>query len=110
MLDISLFDEKTCDKRWTSSYYKATQRNFSSLSSCTPSIEVSIFDSTKRRRLTQHEKFRKASILTTELAAVVSEASHTHFYRRLELLQELMDHWKSGDEVALADVDDGMKN
>ena len=46
-------------------------------------------------------------MLTIELAAVISEASHTHFYRRLELLKDLIDSWKSGTEVALADLDEG---
>lgn len=105
-LELSLYDGQSCDKRWTSSYYKATQRIFSSLPS-TPSIDVSIFDSTKQRKLSQHEKFRKATMLTTELAAVASQASHTHFYRRLELLKDLIDSWKSGTEVALAEVDEG---
>ena len=71
------------------------------------SVDVSFLDCPKKRKLTQHEKFRKANMLSTELATVISEASHTHFYRRLKLLKDLIDSWKSGTEVALADVDEG---
>ena len=100
-LGISLFDSQCCAKRWTIGYYRDTQRIFCN------TIDVSFIDSPKQRKLTQHEKFRKANMLTTELAAVISEASHTHFYRRLELLKDLIDSWKSGTEVALADLDEG---
>ncbi len=105
-LGVSLFDDRCCAERWTVGYYRATQRIFCDMPSTT-SIDVSFLDFPKQRKLTQHEKFRKANMLTTELAAVVSEASHTHFYRRLELLKDLIDSWKSGTEVALADLDSG---
>lgn len=38
----------------------------------------------------------------------MSEASHIHFNRRLDLVKDLIQHWKSGNEVGLMDVDDGM--
>ena len=38
---------------------------------------------------------------------MVSEASHLHFYRRLDLLKELIDGWKNGEEMALCSVDEG---
>ena len=53
-------------------------------------------------------KFRKASNVTSELASVASVASSTHFERQLELLTDLTTHWKNGDEVANAEIDDGM--
>ena len=87
--------------------YRATQRLFSDFPSA-PSVDISFHSYPKNRKLTQHEKFRKASMLTTQLATVVSEASHVHFYRRLDLLKELIDSWKSGTEVTLADIDSGM--
>ena len=102
-----LFDAECCDERWTSHYYRQTQRLFSSLPSA-PSVTVSLHNSKSERKLSQQEKFRKANILTTELAAVVSEASRHHFYRRLELLKELIDGWKNGDEMALSMVDEGI--
>ena len=105
-LSLSLFDRSCCADRWTTSYYHATQRLFSDLPG-TPTVDISFHDYPKNRKLTQHEKFRKASILTTQLATVVSEASHVHFYRRLDLLKDLIDSWKSGNEVTLADIDSG---
>ena len=105
-LNQPLFDANLCDKHWTSAYYRATQRLFSH-SSTQPSL-VMTASKKHRRKLNQHEKFRKASIVTSELASVASEASNTHFERRLELLKDLTTHWKNGDEVAIVEIDDGM--
>ena len=58
-----------------------------------------------RKKLSQHQKFRKASILTTELASVASEASNMHFERCIDTLRQLLAFWKNGDEVALTKVD-----
>ena len=60
------------------------------------------------RRLSQHEKFKKASVCTTELAAVISEASHVNFHRRLEIVRSLCEYWKSGKEVGLKLIDEGL--
>ena len=107
MLKESLYDAECCDKRWTYSYYRQTQRLFSDLPAA-PSVTVSHYDSRKERKLSQHEKFRKANILTTELATIVSEASRRQFYRRLDVLKELMDGWKTGEEMAVCTVDEGL--
>ena len=61
-----------------------------------------------KRKLSQHEKYCKALLLTSELASVASGASHIHFHRRMKLLKELIDHWKSGEEVGLVDLDLGV--
>ena len=57
--------------------------------------------------MTLGKKFRKASILTTELATIASEASRYLFYRRLDLLKDLIDAWKNGKEMTLCTVDEG---
>ena len=106
-LELPLFDPDICDKRWTSEYYRATQRIFFT-SPPTPSVSVTCSECKKPRKVSQHEKFRKANLLTTELATVMSEASHIHFNQRLDLVKDLIRHWKSGNEVGLMDVDDGM--
>ena len=49
-------------------------------------------------------KYRKASLLTSELAAVVSSASEVHFERRMELVQQLPDLLKEGKEVHINDL------
>jgi len=101
-----LFDADLCDKRWTSAYYRATQRIFSK-SSPQP-ILVTTASKEHCRKLSQHEKFRKASILTSELASVASEASHVHFQRHMKLLEDLISHWKCGDEVSIVEVEQGI--
>ena len=100
-----LFDVECCDKHWTSNYYRQT-RLFSNLPS-SPSVTVSHHNSRNEHKLSQHEKFQKANILTTEIASVVSEASHLHFYQQLDLLKELIDGWENGEEMALCSVDEG---
>ena len=103
-LDFSIYDANLCDERWTLLYYRATQRLFSSSStSFTPEV-ISTVDGKHRRKLSQHQKFRKASVITSELASVASEASHVH----VDVLKDLIVHWKNGDEVAIVEVDSGM--
>ena len=51
------------------------------------------------------DKYRKALVLTTQLASTASEASHVHFHRRLKLLKELADCWRNGEEVGLSAID-----
>ena len=71
--DETLFDPVLCDKRWTTTYYRSTQRLFLT-SSSQPAVQVMTYSKQHRKKLSQHQKFRKASILTTELASVASEA------------------------------------
>ena len=107
-LDEPLFDATLCNHRWTTSYYKETQRLFSSYNSSTQSSLVTTASKQHRRKLSQHEKFRKASILTSELASVASEASNVHFDRRIALLKDLITYWRNGEEVSLMEVEYGM--
>lgn len=107
-LGTPLFDANLCDERWTLSYYKSTQRLFSASTVSVSPVVISTVGSKHRRKLSQHQKFRKASIITSELASVTSEASNIHFQRRIELLEDLIAHWKSGDEVAIVEVEKGM--
>ena len=58
------------------------------------------------QKLSQHQKFRQASIVRDELASVASVASSIHFKRQMKLLKDLVDYWKNGEEVALVEVDD----
>ena len=98
----SLYDPDLCNVRWTTSYYRSTHRIFTSLS-MEGSVDVT---STKkhRRALSQHQKFRKASILTSELASVANCASRAHFDRRLRLIKNLILYWKNGEEVGLTEL------
>lgn len=108
-LEEPLFDSTVCEKRWTTEHYRSTQRLFSSYSS-QPLLAVAQSSSKRNRKLSQHDKYRKALLLTSELASVASGASHIHFHRRLKLLKDLIDHsdWKCGEEVGLVDLDEGV--
>lgn len=81
-----LFDGSLCDKLWTLMYYRDTQRLFSS-STAEPRVIQTTSKINSRRKLSQHEKYRKALVFTSELASVASEASHVHFKRRLDVLE-----------------------
>ena len=81
-------------------YYRSTQR-LSSVYSAQLSVQLVTSSKEHRRKLSQHQKFRKASIVTTELA---SDASNVHFKRRIKVLKELVSRWKDGEEVALVEV------
>ncbi len=105
LLHQPLFDANLCDKRWTSAYYRETQRLFSHSSS--QPLLATTASKKHRRKLSQHDKYRRALMLASELASVASEASNTHFERRLEVLRDLTGHWKNGDEVAIVEVDEG---
>jgi len=78
-LDKPLYDPSICDKRWTTTYYKSTQRIFLS-SDTEPSLTLKT-SSKHIRKLSQHQKFREASIITAELASIASYASSIHFQR-----------------------------
>ena len=103
-LQLPLFDPSICNKRWTSAYYRTTQRLFSQ-SSSRPTLIVTA-SKAHCRKLSQHEKFRKASVQASELASVASLASNVHFDRRIALLKDLAERWKNGTEVGLVDLDD----
>ena len=93
-----LYHADICDRRWTIAYYKTTQnykttqRLFSS-STIDPAV-VTTMSKNHKHKHSQHEKFRKASLLTAELASISSEASGIHYCRRIEVLKDLIEHWK----------------
>lgn len=103
-LNKPLFCHDFCDPRWTADYYRSTQRIFLQKYS-QPTVEVATCSKEHSRKLSQHQKFHKASILTTQLASVASEASNIHFERRYKLLEDLLQAWKDGSEVALRDIE-----
>ena len=82
----------------------STQRLFSS-SHSESSLVLTKSSCKGACKLSQHEKYRKATLVTSELASVASTASNFHFYRRMKLLKDLIDYWKSGEEVGLAEID-----
>lgn len=106
-LESPLYDESLCNARWTSTYYHDNQRIFLDMSP-SGSDFVEVTQASKPNRVScQHQKYRKAVVLTSELASIVSEASGVHFDRRINLVKELIQYWKSGEEVALTELDYG---
>ena len=98
-----LFEASLCDKRWSATYYRSTQRIFSEQTMDTSMVMVT--SARHRQALTQHQKFHEASIVTLELASIASVASNVHYARRIDLLKELIDFWKNGQEVGLVEID-----
>ena len=101
-LDQPLFDVTLCDKRWSATYYQSTHRMFSEHSADVPVVTVT--SAKHRKALSQHQKFRESSLITTELASLASMASNIHYERRLELLKELAEFWKNGRMVGLTEI------
>ena len=105
-LSQPLYEPSLCEERWTADYYKSTQRLFSSSGSRNSTLSAAVEKQPPMNKLSQHQKFRKAAVLTSTLATVMSEACGIHFTRRMEQLQELIDCWKNGKEVILMDASD----
>ena len=99
-LGLPTFDAAFCHERWTSAYYRSTQRLFME--------STMVLTSSKKhcRSLSQHQKFHMASTVTAELASVASYASKAQFDRRIKFLKELMSYWKNGEEVGLVEVNE----
>ena len=107
-LNKPLFLPELCNVRWTSAYYYDSQKAlFDIAPSSSTSLEVSQVKAAPSRAMSQHQKYRKATYLTSELASIVSESSGIHFDRKMKFLKELIDSWKCGQEVALTEVDEG---
>lgn len=109
-LELSLFDPSLCDKRWTFDYYKATHRFFTEESSDASGDSLLVTSSEHSTKLSQHQKYRQANVVCNQLASVASYASNVHFERRVKLLEELLDYWKCGKEVALTELETGTVN
>ena len=76
-----------------------------SADSAQPTVQVVRSSKEHRQKLSQHQKFRKASIITSQLASVASAVSIRYFERRIKLLNDLLASWRDGTEVALLDLD-----
>ena len=93
-LNQPLFDEGICNKRWSATYYQSTHRMFSEHSAASPTVTV--VSAKHWQALSQHQKFHEVSLITTELASLVSTVSNIHYERRIELLKECQIFGKMG--------------
>ena len=98
-----LFEASLCDKQWSTTYYRSTQRIFSEHPM--DASMMMITSAKHRQALTQHQKFHEASIITSQLASVASVASNVYYVRRIDSMKELIDFWKNGQEVGLVEMD-----
>ena len=69
MLSKPLYDPKICDNQWLFSYYQSTQRIFVS-SSSSSSLAITVSKLKDVRKLSQHEKYRKAVVFTSARASI----------------------------------------
>ena len=113
-LCLPLFDTSLCDKRWSSEYYQSTQRLFITSDSSKPILDQPSVTTTSTKEdikiLSQHEKFRKASFIATEVASIVSYSSRCQFVRRIELLQKISEFWRDGKEVSVVPLEGQLSN
>lgn len=54
-----------------------------------------------RTCLSQHQKFRKAQIVSQELASLASEVGMVEFEEKLSILRELRDIWAAGGKATI---------
>ena len=107
-LQKPLYDPTLCETRWTSDYYNHHQRIFSNLDSVAVH-NISHIPQKSTSVLSTQQKYKKAALITTELASITSESSGILFDRRIELLQELISSWKEGKEISLMEIDSGLQ-
>ena len=121
---INLFEATLCDERWTTKYYKESQRIFcSDVCDDNPSVEILQLSPHKRISLfqvpnkdlisvastlasffiwtMQSEKFHQASKISMKLASLASEASGSSFDIRCELLTQFILAWEKDVPIHL---------
>ena len=95
------FDASLCDRRWSTTYYRSTHWIFSEHPMDTSTVTMTT--SRHRKALYQHQKYREAMVIASELASEASESSNINYEKCIELLRELVDPWKNGQIVGLTE-------
>ena len=80
--------QKSATINGTFAYYQSTQRIFVS-SSSSSSLAITVSKSKDVRKLSQHEKYRKAVVLTSELASVARCHIISSFSKANQALEEV---------------------
>lgn len=116
ILQLPLFESSLVKKRWTRDFYKTmkdsrfrpesvevedVQMTFTDDCSTSKAF-VSLQQESEGRILSQAQKFRKGLQTAQIVASLMSEGGMATFRKRYELLQDLINHWKMGTEVALS--------
>lgn len=99
-LGLSKFDHSMCAQRWTSEHYNKSRGVLLAAEQEEPE-PVIVDKQDSRPILSSHQKFRKASMVAGRIAGVMSEVSMAEFQRRMETLENLLQHWMVGNDVRL---------
>lgn len=102
--NLSLFELNLVSERWTRHFYTSRQRVLrveQQQGAADAQLAVAMVQRPQLGVLTAHQKFRVASVVATELAALVSEAPMRHFETRLQQLRDLCNAWKDDRETVV---------
>lgn len=102
---MNLYDEDLCLERWTLNYYFRTQRVFqeADVEATVPECVITSREY-KKTALSQHQKFKNASLLIKDLAAVISEKSNDLYLQRMKNLSDLLDAYRNNEEVMIVKI------
>ncbi|XP_037520384.1 uncharacterized protein LOC119397030 [Rhipicephalus sanguineus] len=98
---LNEYDDALCSQRWAASLYAQSATILLNDDGAKESEALHIEQQKNHRILSSHQKFRKAPSVTAKLASIVSEGSMGEFSRKMELLEDLLCHWKNGIDVKL---------
>ncbi|XP_042913959.2 uncharacterized protein [Parasteatoda tepidariorum] len=100
-LGMSLYEENLVNKRWTTSYNIKHHRVFENDMSSYPT-EIKICSKPKVVARSKQEKYKESILVTNELADVISETTGSRYAERLELIREIINHWKSNNGIKIS--------
>ncbi|KAL1473521.1 hypothetical protein MTO96_038604 [Rhipicephalus appendiculatus] len=97
---LDKYDDDLCSQRWAAKLYAQSATMLLNDDDAKESEALHIEQQRNHRILSRHQKYRKASSVTAKLASIVSEGSmDDEFSRKMELLEDLLCHWKNGIDV-----------
>ncbi|CAC5406847.1 unnamed protein product [Mytilus coruscus] len=103
ILGLDLFNASLCSMRWALSYYRQKMR----LLTTDKSVEGHVICSTVKEKngpLSEHQKYRKASVITNQLASLCAEVSMVEYKKRIEQLNQLLTSWRSLGNSIISDT------
>ena len=107
---MDIVDLALVHRRWLKEYFLERHPALTSLQTPTNleeeenDVNVHTTTTSTKRVLSQHEKYRKAHMLSTNLASLASEATGRRYKMRMKVLHELERQWKEDKEVVVVEV------
>lgn len=102
LINNILYDKQHCDRRWTRKFYIKSQSIFQEHNEDenenATDVHIELQRTKKTNLLTTQKKFRKASILGTKLAELLSLSSQFNFDRKMEQLKQIICIWSERKE------------